>query len=177
IISPQKNLLNLLKAFSTFKKRQKSGMQLVMTGNEGFNFEAFSTSLQTYKLRAQVKLLPHLGPEEKKEIFAGSYALIIPSGFDSCAENIFFAMQNSIPVLAAENTMAVELCGEAGIYFNSNDIKNMAEKMMFIFKDEDKRKELIEMGKKRFPLFNWDKSAEKFFHIIFQQYQSNENFL
>lgn len=159
IISPQKNLVNLLKAFSAFKKRQRSGMQLIITGIAGKDYTSFSDSLKTYKYKEQIKILPGLTREEKEEIFAAAYSLIIPSGFDSSYENIFFAMQNSIPVLAAENGGAVELCGEAGIYFNSTDIKNMAEKMMFIFKDEDKRRELIELGKERIKMFDWNKSA------------------
>lgn len=167
IISPQKNLVNLLKAFSAFKKRQRSGMQLIITGIPGKDFTSFSDSLKTYKYKEQIKILPDLNREEKEEIFAAAYSLIIPSGFDTSYENILFAMQNSIPVLAAENSMANEICGEAGIYFNSTDIKDIAEKMMFIFKDEDKRKELIESGKNRIPFFDWNKSAEKVSKIIF----------
>lgn len=168
LISPQKNLVNLLKAFSAFKKRQKSGMQLIITGKQGIDFVAFSTLLKTYKLKEQVKLLPDLPPEQRNEIFAASYALIIPSGFDVSYENIFFALQNSIPVLASENSLANEVCAEAGIYFDSTNIKDIAEKMMSIFKEEDQRKELIEKGSKQIHAFNWEKSAEQIASIIFK---------
>ena len=167
MISPQKNLVNLLKAFSAFKKRQRSGMQLIITGIAGIDFASFSDSLKSYKYKEQVKLLPGPDREESEKIFAAAYALIIPSSFESSYENIFFAMQNSVPVLASENSVAAELCSEAGTYFNSADIKDMSEKMMFIFKDEDKRKELIESAKNRIDLFDWENSAEEVSNSIF----------
>ena len=165
-ISPQKNLVSLLKAFSAFKKRQRSGMQLIITGNAGTDFESFSNLLKTYKYREQVKLLPELSSEKYLKIFAAAYAVIVPSGFESNYENIFFAMENSVSVLAAEKSMGEEICGEAGIYFNSGDVKDIAEKMMYIFKDEDKRRELIELGKERIKMFEWDKSAAEVSGII-----------
>ena len=48
-ISTTKNLLNLLKGFSAFKKRQKSSMQLLITGKEGSHFQEFKKALELYK--------------------------------------------------------------------------------------------------------------------------------
>ena len=40
-VHPRKNLINLLKAFSGFKKRQKTNMQLVIAGRMAWQHEDF----------------------------------------------------------------------------------------------------------------------------------------
>ena len=49
-IGAHKNLLNLLKAFSAFKKRQKSNMQLVIAGKQGWKSEEFFECLETFQV-------------------------------------------------------------------------------------------------------------------------------
>ena len=48
------DLLNLLKAFSVFKKRQKSNWKLVLTGNLRQYDKKFLEDLRTYKYRDDV---------------------------------------------------------------------------------------------------------------------------
>ena len=59
-IHPRKNLTNLLKAFSLFKKRQQSQLKLVLAGRLAWKFNAFTESLSTYKYRADVVLTGYL---------------------------------------------------------------------------------------------------------------------
>ena len=46
-INEDKNLMNLLKAFSAFKKRQRSNMQLLIIGKSGNNATKFKNSLRS----------------------------------------------------------------------------------------------------------------------------------
>ncbi len=76
IIGIEKNLVNLLKAFSFFKKRQRSKMQLLMTGMAGEKYEEFVRSLQSYKFKNDVKVLIDLPGSESKKMFASAYAML-----------------------------------------------------------------------------------------------------
>ena len=60
IIDPQQNLTNLLKAFSFFKKRQRSKMQLIIAGEPGEKYDEFVRSLQSYRFKNDVKVLENL---------------------------------------------------------------------------------------------------------------------
>ena len=66
-IGSNKNLLNLLKAFSAFKKRQKSNMQLLIAGKPGWKYEEFLENLRLFRFKEEVKLLEYLPlPEARK---------------------------------------------------------------------------------------------------------------
>jgi glycosyltransferase involved in cell wall biosynthesis len=165
-ISFQKNLKNLLKAFSAFKKRQRSGMQLLFVGEPGRQFEDFKESLELYKFKKEIKLLSGLSEPENKKLMASAYAIVYPVEYEMSANAFLKGMQYEVPVLASSSGAIPEFCGDASLYFQPADHKDIAEKMMEIFRDESLRKELIEKGKTRTQDFNWSDTADAFFKLI-----------
>lgn len=147
IISPQQNLLNLLKAFSFFKKRQKSNMQLLIMGSKGIQYKEFIESLRLYRFNKEVRVLPDLDNEETWKITASAYSMISVPLYETLSVLSLESMGCDIPVIASSSGIFPEICGEAALYANPENIKDIAEKMMLIFKDEQMRKDLIEKGR------------------------------
>ncbi len=166
IISPQKNLINLLKAFSAFKKRQRSSMQLIIAGNRGKQFEELKGSLNLYKFKKEINLLEGLSQQDLVKIMASSYAMVYPSPYEISAGTLLNAMKSEVPVITSSTSAIPETCGEAALYFNPENYKDIAEKMMMVFKDEKLRKELIEKGNTQVQKYNWEKSADTFWQLI-----------
>lgn len=150
------NLVNLLKAFSFFKKRQKSNMMLLMTGK---TYGSFKEELKTFKFRNEVLLLEDLPAEELAKITASAYTNVHPVLYDELAIHPLRAMQCEVPVVCSNTGALPELCGPASLFFNPGNFEDMAEKMMLVFKDEDKAKELVKAGKIQAGLYDWDKTA------------------
>lgn len=147
IISPQNNLMNLLKAFSVFKKRQKSSMSLVILGNPGPEYETFKESLSLYRFNKEVKLINSLSKIEVEKIIASAYCMVYPPVYETISIAPIESMKCEVPVIASQVGSLPETCGDAALYTDPNNFKDMAEKMMILFKDERRRKELIEKGK------------------------------
>ncbi len=166
IISPQQNLVNLLKAFSFFKKRQKSKMQLLITGKRGEKYEEFVHSLQSYRFRNDVKLLENLSSNESQKILASTYAMVYVPFYESEGDELIEAMQSEIPLIVSDTQFLKEYCGDAALYVEPATPKDIAEKMMLLFKDEQKRKEFIGKEKLQIKLFENTKPAAELFNII-----------
>ena len=166
ITSFQKNLKNLLRAFSAFKKRQRSGMQLLFVGERGLQFEDFQESLALYKFKKEIKLLSGLSEPENIKLMTSAYAMVYPVEYEMCANGFLKAMQCEVPVLASSSGAGPEFCGDAALYFQPADHKDIAEKMMEIFRDESLRKELVNKGKTRVQNFNWSDTADAFWKVI-----------
>lgn len=165
-IQPRKNLVNLLKAFSIFKKRLQSNMKLVIAGRLAWKNEEFLQLIKTYKYRSDIVMTGYLPEEELSTILAASYALVYPSLFEGFGMPVVEAMKCEVPVLTSEKTSMEEAAGDAALYFNSNDHQDIADKMMLIYKDENLRKQLIEKGKLNAETYSWEKSAELFWESI-----------
>src|SRR6185503_11058938 len=72
-IHPRKNLVNLLKAFSIFKKKQMSNWKLVLTGRLAWQNKDFIKSLETFKYRADVILTGYVDEPKLVKIIASAY--------------------------------------------------------------------------------------------------------
>ena len=162
-VNQRSNIINLLKAFSFFKKRQKSNMILLIAGNAD---EAFKKELKTYKYRDEVLLLENLPPNELAKINAAAYALIYPVLYSDFALPPLQTMQCGVPVVTTATGALPAICGDAALYVNPDDFKDIAEKMMLVFKDEDKAKAMITAGKTLLHKYQWDKSADLLLQAI-----------
>ncbi len=159
-INSRNNIMNLLKAFSAFKKRQKSSMQLLIANEGQDNPEELITKLRSYKFRNDVKLLTGLSQWGKAKIIASAYAMVYMPFYDEFGTSLLKAMKSEVPVITSSTGTMHEICGDAALYAAPENFKEIAVKMMQIFKDEKLRKEIIEKGKQRAKIFSWDNTTE-----------------
>lgn len=159
-IHPRKNLVHLLKAFSLFKKRQRVAWKLVLAGRLAWKNDEFLTLLKTYKYRDDVVLTGYLPEEELVGLIGGAYALVYPSLFEGFGVPVLEAMQCGVPPLTSKDTSMEEIGGEAALYFDPTDPADMADKMMYIYKDEALRARLVEKGGEVAAQYSWDRTAE-----------------
>jgi glycosyltransferase involved in cell wall biosynthesis len=165
-IHPRKNLTNLLRAFSIFKKRQQSNWKLVLAGRLAWKYEHFTKSLASYKYRDDVMLTGYLEETELAKLTASAYALVYPSVWEGFGVPVLEAMKSHVPVITSANSSMQEIAGDAALYFDPSDHADMANKIMLLYKDEPLRSRLIEKGKEKVQAYNWDRSAELFWKSI-----------
>ncbi len=158
-IQPRKNLVNLLKAFSLFKKRQHSNWKLVLAGRLAWKNDDFLALLKTYKYRQDVITTGYIAESELALLTGSAYAMIYPSVFEGFGVPVLEAMKSEIPVLTSANTSMQEIGEEAALYFDPLNVIDMADKLMLIYKDEDLRNSMIQKGKKRAEEFSWQSTA------------------
>ena len=158
-IHPRKNLMNLLKAFSVFKKRQQTNMKLILTGRLAWKYESFTESMKTYKYRNDVVMTGYVPEEELVKITGAAYGLVYPSLLEGFGVPVLEAMQCDVPVITSANSSMQEIAKDAALYADANSHTDIADKMMMLYKNENLRKELIEKGRLTARQYSWDKTA------------------
>lgn len=136
----------LLKAFSLFKKRQLSNMQLLVIGGMELKSAEFSKKMETYKYRADVKLLGNLPVNEQAVILAAAYCLVHVAIYDAFAMPILQALQSGVPIIAPNTDVFTETIAGAALYADFNNSENISEQMKTMYKDENKRSQIMEEG-------------------------------
>ncbi len=165
-IHPRKNLIQLLKAFSSFKKRQQTNMQLILAGRMAWKNQAFQNALSTFKFRNDVKLTGYLPFEELVELTGSAYAMVYPSLWEGFGLPVLEAMKCGVPVLCSGNSALTETGGEAAIYFDPLNADDITRQMALIFKDESLRSKMIEKGLIQAAQYSWQKSARRVREIL-----------
>lgn len=141
-------------------------MQLVLATTTVFTDAAFTKSLAAYKYRDEIMLLDKLPPETLAAITAAAYALVYPVFYDGFCTPALEAMQAGVPVITSNKAAMPEICSNAALYINPDDFNDIADKMMLLFKDENKRNELIASGLQQAAKYNWPITTELLWQAI-----------
>lgn len=139
----EEKLISLLKAFSIFKKWQKSNMQLIIASD--CLSRSFKENYNHYKHKDDVTLLEEFSTKDLAAIIGSAYSYIHPDENAGYVE-ILAAVQCSIPVVTINNEISEEICSDAVIYCKPDNIDELAKNMILLYKDETLRNELIKKG-------------------------------
>ena len=158
--------MNLLRAFSIFKKKQKSNWKLVLAGRLAWKYKHFVESLKTYKYRDDVVLTGYLDEEELVRVVGSAYALIYPSFWEGFGVPVLEAMKCNVPVITSESSAMQEIAKDAALYANPADHNDIAEKMVLLYKDESLKSQLVQRGVMVGQQYSWDRSAKLLWQVI-----------
>jgi glycosyltransferase involved in cell wall biosynthesis len=137
------DILNLLKAFSGFKRWQQSGMKLILTGKLFVPPSDWEEKLGSYKYREDVLIYNNLQEQEKAKLLAGAYACIHLLKKDNDVLPLLQSLQCHIPVITTEAASAKEYVASAGLV-TTNTLSEITQQMILMYKDEDLRSKLAE---------------------------------
>lgn len=158
-IHPRKNLLNLLKAFSHFKKWQHSNMKLLVAGRMAWQYDDLLEKIKTYKYRDDVVLLGYLPEAQLQRVVGAAYALIYPSWFEGFGLPILEAMQAGVPVICSNTSSMPEVAGDAALIVDPSNHDAIGKEMLALYRSEGIRNAFIEKGLERAQSFSWDTTA------------------
>ncbi|HEX5026977.1 MAG TPA: glycosyltransferase [Agriterribacter sp.] len=140
------SIMNVLKAFSQFKKWQQSNMQLMIMGKLS-NDKKIRELLQTYKYRSDVKVMEDiLTDTDNAAITASAMTMIYLPASEGPAVILKEALQSGTPVITVASPAFAEVCKDAVLYSDPLDVKDLAGNMMKLYKDEKFRNQLIKKG-------------------------------
>jgi glycosyltransferase involved in cell wall biosynthesis len=165
-IHARKNINRLLQAFDLFKTKTSSLMQLVLVGSKYNWTTEMKNTLETMKFANDVIFTGHLSKNELIHAYSGAYALVFPSYFEGFGIPLIEAMQCECPVICANATSFPEVAGDAALYFDPFNTNDIATKMEEFSNDVNMRSMLVEKGKLRCKLFDWNQTAKIVWSVI-----------
>ena len=153
----QEDLIDLLKSFSYFKKRQQSNFKLLLTTPINSFFEK---SLAGYKYRSDVKFIDTNDKQEQALIAASAYAVVLPFNTNEDLIPVLNTMRSGVPVIAVKNSVVNEVAEDVALYAETATAKDIGEKMIQVYTDENYRFKLIEKGKEVAVTYTDENAAE-----------------
>lgn len=151
--TPNKNLARAVKAFTRLKREDIS---FVIVGAAKANIFKDDTEKQPENIIRPGRLTD----AEIVALYQNATALLFPSLYEGFGIPPLEAMVHGCPVLASTIPPVKEVCADAALYFDPNDIDDMAAKMRQTLDDTDLRDQLVNKGTTRYNNFSWHKSVE-----------------
>ena len=160
-MEPRKDLLTLLKAFTLFKQKRTSPIQLLIAGAKGWKSEAFYQALEEHPFRDDIRLLGFVSKELLNTLHSHSLAMIYPSIYEGFGFPVLEALCCGGRVICTDNSSLPEVGGALAHYFPTGDAVQLAERMQEVSEqpaDEAYRTKAVAWA----ATFSWTKYASQF---------------
>ena len=98
-------------------------------------------------------------------LYRDAIFFVFPSKYEGFGMPILEAMIRNCPVALSNASCFPEIAGDAGAYFNPDDVDDIAHVIYSLLDDTEYRKELIRRGEKRVADFSWEKCASQHYQL------------
>ena len=161
-VEPRKNLGVLLDAFESLRRRGAYDGALVVVGKVGWKSEDLVPRLSA----RDVHHLDYLPPEELASVYGNAEIFVFPSIYEGFGFPLLEAMAYGVPSIAARSSSLPEVGGDAALYFDPADSRELEAAIERLTKDPALRDELIARGKKRVAGFRWSDAAKRTLEVL-----------
>jgi len=161
-----KNLPRLIEALSIIREKNGIDLQLVITGKPDPHYPEVKEAIKNYKLKDEVICTGLVEEKELVDLYNAADLFIFPSLYEGFGMPPLEAMKCGTPVVASKISSVPEICADAAVYFDPYDAKDIANKIMSVYKDTEKKAKLVEKGFEHVAQFSWRKMAEETLRII-----------
>jgi glycosyltransferase involved in cell wall biosynthesis len=159
-LHPRKNIGALLKAFDHVASTDPD-VRLVIVGASFWWDARMKTAWDALVHKDRVTFTGRLEQRDLREALGGALALAFVSYFEGFGIPVAEAMRCGVPVVAARATSLPEVAGEAAVYCDPFDPRDIARAMDTVKQDAALRAHLSAIGLERAKRFTWDLAAER----------------
>ncbi|MDP3385811.1 MAG: glycosyltransferase family 1 protein [Eubacteriales bacterium] len=163
-VSPRKNISKAVEALNII--RDKTDVKLLLAGGVGKESQATLQAISSKNLKDRVIVAGYLTDEELAWCYENAQMLLFCSLYEGFGLPPLEAMQHNLPVIASNVTSIPEVVGNAALMVDPHSAEEIAEGIMELLTNENKRNDLIRKGQERIKQFSWEKTAEETLKIL-----------
>jgi glycosyltransferase involved in cell wall biosynthesis len=160
-IQPRKNLEVLIDAFELLKRSCKSNLSLILAGERAWLSKNTFKKAQNSQFATDIKMPGKLKFDDLGHLCRSTRVFVFPSLYEGFGIPVLEAMAAGVPVISAKNSSLPEVGGEASLYFDAKDPRDLMEKIRSVLENEKLRRELVIKGSEQIKKFSWEKCARE----------------
>lgn len=162
---PHKNLPNLVNAWRIFQEKFGLNFQLVLVG--GHN-QFYSRLIEEKKIGSWNDIIPtnFVSDAMLSALYKRARLYVFPSYYEGFGLPPLEAMAHSVPVVSSNQSCLPEVLGEAALYFDPDNVEQMAETMHIGLTDENVQFDLRQKAKEELKRYSWDKLAQETLEVL-----------
>jgi glycosyltransferase involved in cell wall biosynthesis len=161
---PYKNLKN---AIITFAREDIEDVYFLIAGKKDKKFYPGLKKLaEDLNLSKKVIFLDYIPQDELPHLYRNAIALFFPTKYEGFGLPVLEAMATGTPVITTKLTSLPEVCGNAAIYVNPDNIDEMAKALNELAGNLSLREHFSEISLQRAKNFSWEKSAREYYNEL-----------
>jgi len=165
---PHKNLERLVGAFSGVIVDLPK-LTLVLVGRDNYFYgqlKKYIDELADPKLKERVIFTDYLSDEKLACLYQRAKAYVFPSLIEGFGLPPLEAQTYGTPVISSDRTCLPEVLGDSAVYFDPENIEEIAEKIKLIISDQALQEKLVTAGKENLKRYSWFEATKEIFGLI-----------
>jgi glycosyltransferase involved in cell wall biosynthesis len=159
MIFPQKNFINLVRAFHRI--RDEVHQDLVVIGIPRWKYAEDFALIDELGLRDRVHFVGFVPNEELPEVYNLADCFVYPSLYEAFGLAGVEALACGCPTAGANAAAIPEVLGDAALLFDPHDPAQMARQILTLLRDSNVRETCVRKGLERAKFFRWDRTARE----------------
>ena len=167
ILDVYKSQVEVVEAYALIKKMRPQTPKLIFIGPEYAPYgKKVRASISKLELTNDVILMKAIPNADLPALYQNATLNIYASQTENCPFILLEALASGTPLLVSTSQPMPEFSGDAVMYFNPNDPKDLAQKLQILLDDPGLRNELAKKALIQSHKFNWEESAQKTWQAI-----------
>ncbi len=160
-IEPKKNVGRLLDAYASMD----IDIPLVIVGKKGWLWEdelgKTAFMFDNKESKKKVKLLEYVSADSLRYIYRGASCLVFPSLYEGFGLPPLEAMNFGCPVITSNASCLPEICGNAALYVDPYNVRDIKEKIETLLGDPVLRDRLVQAGQLNAQAFSMENYIQR----------------
>lgn len=164
-VKPHKNLVNLLSAFRQVMEEIPHDLLIIGERKKLMTIDK-KAIIDASALGDRVCFTGYVEDSTLQQYYGHADALVFPSFYEGFGLPPLEAMACGCPAVVSNASALPEVCGDAALYCDPYDSKDIADKIKLILTDITLRNSLIQKGLEQSKQFTWQKAAAETLEVI-----------
>jgi glycosyltransferase involved in cell wall biosynthesis len=165
-ISPHKNLVRIIEAFSALKTELGKqdvypDLKLIIIGDELSKHPDLRRTVVRGGVQNDVRFLGFVPIEVLRIFYDAAKVFVFPSLYEGFGLPPLEAMAHGTPVLTSNTSSIPEVVGNAAVLVNPENLFEMMRALQRVLLDQPLREKLRQAGYEQVKKFSWDHSVEE----------------
>jgi glycosyltransferase involved in cell wall biosynthesis len=160
-LEARKNLVTLIKGFTTLRESDRIGQRLVLAGQQGYGWQEISKAIQSSSFRHEIEVLGYKTRPEILRLYRSADLLVFPSLYEGFGLPLLEAMACGTPVACSRAASLPEVAGDAAEYFDPASSEDLARAIERVLVSPEHQESLRRKGQERLKQFSWEECARR----------------
>jgi glycosyltransferase involved in cell wall biosynthesis len=155
---PRKNIGTLVRAYVNLPENVKNQHPLVIAGGKGWLNSDIDALIES-QASSMIRRIGYVDEQDLPALYSAAAAFVYPSLYEGFGIPILEAMSCGTPVITSNTSSMPEISGNAALFFDPTNVKQLITLLLEVIGNEKLREELSQKGIERAKQFSWEKTA------------------
>jgi glycosyltransferase involved in cell wall biosynthesis len=162
-IEPRKNILGLIKAFSTSSELRALNCELVIAGKKGWKYDDIMLAIED---TPRVRYIGYVDEEHKQVLYKHASIFVYPSLYEGFGFPVLEALQSGTKVVTSNRSSLPEVTKNLATLVNPYSVGDIRRGMESVMTNEGCTSYVMTQNDKRLQPYEWEEVAKQFLEMI-----------